>query len=306
MAVVPTAEIVGLARAAGRGAAAFNVVGIEHAEAIVAGAEAAGRPVILQLSENCVDYHGGPAPIGAAMLAVAAAASIPVAVHLDHATRGQLVRDAVGLGFGSVMYDASALPYAANLRATAEVAAWCHEEGVWVEAELGEVGGKDGVHEPGARTRPGEAASYVTATGVDALAVAVGSSHAMLTRDAVLDLELIALLRSAVPVPLVLHGSSGVPDETLRAAVRAGLTKINIATQLNKVFTAAVRDCLAGDPLLADPRRYLRAGRAAVAAEVQRLLAVLDAAGPAGPEPAGAEPAGTRPAGRGPEGDGRP
>jgi fructose-bisphosphate aldolase class II len=148
---------------------------------------------------------------------------------------------------------------------------------VWVEAELGEVGGKDGVHKPGARTRPEEAVAYVAATGVDALAVAVGSAHAMLTRDAVLDLDLVARLRAAVRVPLVLHGSSGVPDEALAAAVRAGLTKVNIATQLNKVFTAAVRDCLATDPQLADPRRYLRAGRAALAAEVQRLLGVVAA-----------------------------
>lgn len=275
MTAVPIAQIVGPASSAGQAAAAFNVIGIEHAEAIVAGAEAAGRPVILQVSQNCADYHGDLEPIGRAMLATAAAAAVPVAVHLDHASREKLVRQAVALGFGSVMYDASALPYADNVSATAEVARWCHDHGVWVEAELGEVGGKDGVHEPGARTRPAEAAAYVAATGVDALAVAVGSSHAMLTRDAVLDLELVAALRAAVPVPLVLHGSSGVPDPALAAAVRAGLTKINIATQLNKVFTAAVRDCLAGDPVLADPRRYLRAGRSAVAAEVQRLIGVL-------------------------------
>jgi len=281
-------EIVGPARAAGTGAAAFNVIGIEHAEAIVCGAEAAGLPVILQLSENCVRYHGALEPVGRAMLAVAAAAAVPVAVHLDHATGEELIRAAVGLGFGSVMFDASALPYAENVRATARVAAWCHARDVWVEAELGEVGGKDGVHKPGARTRPEEAVAYVAATGVDALAVAVGSSHAMLTRNAVLDLDLVARLRAAVPVPLVLHGSSGVPDEALAAAVRAGLTKINIATQLNKVFTAAVRDCLANEPQLADPRRYLRAGRAALAAEVQRLLGVV--AAPAAPAPAARTP----------------
>ncbi len=277
MPTVPIAKIVGPARIAGRGAAAFNVIGIEHAEAIVAGAEAAGSPVILQLSENCVAYHGGLEPIGRALLAVAGAAAVPVAVHLDHATSAELVRAAAGLGFRSVMYDASSLPYAQNVQATADVAAWCHERDVWIEAELGEVGGKDGVHSPGARTDPDDAAAYVTATRIDALAVAVGSSHAMLTRDAVLDLDLIRRLRQAVPVPLVLHGSSGVPDETLGAAIRAGLTKINIATQLNKVFTAAVRDCLAADLVLVDPRRYLRAGRAAVAAEVSRLMGVLDA-----------------------------
>jgi fructose-bisphosphate aldolase class II len=115
----------------------------------------------------------------------------------------------------------------------------------------------------------------VTATSVDALAVAVGSSHARPSRDAALDLELVSRLRAAVPVPLVLHGSSGVPDEGLAAAVRAGLTKINIATQLNRVFTAALRRRLADDPLLVDPRRYVGPGRDAIADEVARLLDVL-------------------------------
>jgi fructose-bisphosphate aldolase class II len=152
---------------------------------------------------------------------------------------------------------------------------------MWVEAELGEIGGKDGAHAAGARTRPDEAAGYAAATGVDALAVAVGSSHAMLTRDAALDLELITRIRRAVSVPLVLHGSSGVPDHVLTAAIGAGMTKINIATRLNKVFTAAVRDRLAADAALVDPRRYGAAGRDAVASEVARLLAVLRAcAGP--------------------------
>jgi fructose-bisphosphate aldolase class II len=133
------------------------------------------------------------------------------------------------------------------------------------------------VHSPRARTDPGQAACFVAATGVDALAVAVGSSHAMLTKDAVLDLALIARLRRAVGVPLVLHGSSGVPDEDLAAAILAGLTKINIATQLNKVFTAAIRDYLSADPAVVDPRRYGSAGRDAIAPEVARLLGVIGA-----------------------------
>ncbi len=257
------------------GIGAFNLIGIEHAEAIVAGAEAAGAPVVLQISENCVAYHGALAPIGLAALSIARSAAVPVVVHLDHATAEPLVREAADLGIGSVMFDASVLPHDANVAATAAVAAWCHDRGIWVEAELGEIGGKNGVHAAGARTKPDEAAGYAAATGVDALAVAVGSSHAMLTRDAVLDLDLIAAIHQAVPVPLVLHGSSGVPDEMLAAAVRAGMTKINIATQLNKVYTAAVRDRLAADATLVDPRKYGAAGRDAIAAEVARLLAVL-------------------------------
>lgn len=276
MPAVPMAEIV--RAAAGRGIAAFNLIGIEHAEAIVAGAEAGGAPVVLQISENCVAYHGSLAPIGLAALAIARAAGVPVTVHLDHATSEPLIHAAADIGIGSVMFDASAHPHDANVAATAAVAGWCHRRGIWVEAELGEIGGKDGVHAAGARTRPAEAAAYADATGVDALAVAVGSSHAMLSRDAVLDLALIAEIHRAVPVPLVLHGSSGVPDDMLAAAVRAGMTKINIATQLNKVYTAAVRDRLAADASLVDPRKYAGAGRDAVAAEVRRLLAVLAAA----------------------------
>jgi fructose-bisphosphate aldolase, class II len=270
-------EIVGPAAASARGVGAFNVIGVEHAEAIVAGAEAAGAPVVLQVSQNCVAYHGALGPLGLACAAIAGSAAVPVALHLDHATSTELVREAAGLGFWSVMYDASALPYDQNVRATSEVARWCHERGMWVEAELGEIGGKDGVHSPRARTDPVEAARYVDATEVDALAVAVGSSHAMLTRDAVLDTELIARIHAAVSVPLVLHGSSGVPDAALTAAIGAGMTKINVATQLNKVFTAAVRDCLAADPSLVDPRRYVAAGRAAIATEVTRLLRVIGA-----------------------------
>ncbi|MGW3569325.1 class II fructose-bisphosphate aldolase [Streptomyces sp. NPDC000941] len=280
MPLVATGEIVGPAVRAGLGAGAFNVIQIEHAQAIVAGAEAAGAPVILQISENAVRYHGALAAIGRAAVEVAAAARVPVAVHLDHATEPALVREAVGLGFGSVMFDASALDYEANVAATAEVAADCHAQGVWVEAELGEVGGKDGVHAPGARTDPAEAAAYVAATGVDALAVAVGTSHAMVVKEAVLDLGLVGALRAAVPVPLVLHGSSGVPEADLTRAVEAGLTKVNIATHLNVAYTRAIRDHLAAHPEVVDPRRYVAKARDAVAREVARLLPLLRAVAP--------------------------
>jgi fructose-bisphosphate aldolase class II len=257
------------------GLAAFNVIQLEHAEAFVAGAEACGRPVVLQISENTVRFHGALAPLARACLSVAEASAAPVTVHLDHAVSRDLVTEAVKLGVGSVMFDASALDYDENVTATAETARWCHGHGVWVEAELGEVGGKDGVHAPGARTDPAEAAAYVAATGVDALAVAVGSSHAMLTRDARLDNELIAAIAAAVPVPLVLHGSSGVPDDGLVAAVRHGMVKINVATQLNKVLTAAVRAALAEEEKAVDPRRWMGRGRSAVAAEAGRLLDLL-------------------------------
>ncbi|MFI8966357.1 ketose-bisphosphate aldolase [Streptomyces sp. NPDC053493] len=275
MPLTPTEAVVGPARAAGTGVGAFNVVQIEHAEAIVTGAERAGLPVILQISENTARYHGSLAPTALASLALARAATVPVAVHLDHAESAELVTEAVELGFTSVMFDASKLPYDANVSATREVTDLCHRAGVLVEAELGEVGGKDGAHAPGVRTDPDEARAFVAATAVDALAVAVGSSHAMLTRDAALDFDLIARLRAALDVPLVLHGSSGVDDAGLAKAVAAGMTKVNISTHLNKLFTTTVRERLDASPDLADPRKYLGPARDAVAAEVARLLGVL-------------------------------
>lgn len=274
MTVVAMRDLADRAQRAGAGIGAFNVIQLEHAEAVLSGAVAAARPVVLQISENTAAYHGSLTPIARACLAAAEESAAEAVVHLDHATRDDLVDRAVALGLGSVMYDASTRPHRENVEQTRGVVLRAHEHGVWVEAELGEIGGKDGVHAPGVRTDPGEAAEYVTATGVDALAVAVGSSHAMTSRDAVLDEGLIARIDRAVGVPLVLHGASGVPDDGIRRAVEQGIRKVNIATHLNQAMTAAVRERLA-DAALVDPRRYLGPGRDAVAAEVARLLGVL-------------------------------
>ncbi|GID61658.1 fructose-bisphosphate aldolase class II [Actinoplanes couchii] len=262
-------------RGSGRGIGAFNAILLEHAEAIVAGAEDARLPVILQISQNAVLYHGSLAPFAAACLSLAAHASVPVVVHLDHAEDEALIDQAVALGIRSVMFDAAALPYADNVARTRAVVERCHAAGCWVEAELGEIGGKDGAHAPGVRTDPAEAAAFVAATGVDALAVAVGSSHAMNTRDAVLDDELIGRLAAAVPVPLVLHGSSGVPEDGLRRAVREGITKVNVGTLLNRVLTGKVRETLAERTELTDPRKYLSPGRDAVRTAVAQTLRLL-------------------------------
>jgi fructose-bisphosphate aldolase class II len=275
MPLVSTREIVDEARARRVGVGAFNVITLEHAEAIVAGAEQAGSPVILQFSENAVKFHQGQlTPIAAAAAAIASHATVRVSLHLDHVEDTALLHQADGAGMSSVMFDASHLDYEDNVAATRAAARWAHERGLYLEAELGKVGGKDGAHAPGVRTDPAEAAAYVAATGVDALAVAVGSSHAMTTRTARLDLDLIAELRQAVPVPLVLHGSSGVGDQDLRSAVAAGIVKINIGTILNVAFTAAIRDALT-ETSLVDPRKYLAPARARMSAVVQRLLALL-------------------------------
>jgi len=275
MPLVRTQEILDAARLRGIGAGAFNVITLEHAEGIVAGAEAAAAPVILQISENAVKFHGGRlAPIAAAAAAVAAQAAVPVSLHLDHVQDTELLHRAADAGLSSVMFDASHLDYDANVAATRRAADWARERGLHLEAELGKVGGKDGAHAPGVRTDPGEAAAFVAATGVNSLAVAVGSSHAMTTRTARLDHELIARLAEAVPVPLVLHGSSGVADEDLRGAVAAGMVKVNVGTILNIAFTAEVREALA-EPRAVDPRKYLAPAREGIATVVHRLLSVL-------------------------------
>lgn len=280
MPLVPTGDVVAEAGARSAAVAAFNIITLEHVEAVVAGAEATRSPVILQISENAVSFHGGrPGPLAAAAVESARLSAVPVALHLDHVTDRTLLEQAPACGFGSVMYDAAHLPYEENVAATREAAAWAHARGLWLEAELGEVGGKDGrgpldAHAPGARTDPEEAYRFVAETGVDALAVAVGNTHAMTSRNARLDHELIGRLRAALDVPLVLHGSSGVPDDDLARAVAGGITKVNIGTALNIALTRAVRSGLA-DPERVDPRTYLREGRTAMTEAVTGLIGTL-------------------------------
>ena len=285
MSLASTRELLDAAVASGGAVAGFNVITLEHAEAIARGAADAGVGAILQLSENAIRFHGGdPRPILAGCRAVAEAASVPLALHLDHIEDAALVDLAIAnareWGLGSIMVDASKLDYAGNVAATADAARRAHDAGLWVEAELGEIGGKDGAHAPGVRTDPDEAVEFVAATSVDGLAVAVGSSHAMRERTAGVDTELVARIAAVVPVPLVLHGSSGAADETIRGAVAAGIRKVNVGTALNVAATAAVREVLAANPDAVDPRPYTSSARDAMADVVAHFAGLL--ATPAG------------------------
>ena len=215
MTLVSTAELVADATRRGGAVAAVNVVTLEHAEAICAAAEAAGLGVILQISENAVRYHGGRLePIAAASAAVARLAAVPVSLHLDHVTDDGLVAQAAA-HFSSVMYDAGALPYEENVARTARAARVAHASGLWVEAELGYVGGKPdaprSAHAPGCAPIPTRPWSTCAHRGRRA-----GRRGRQLARDdradRPLDTELIGRLRDRLDVPLVLHGSSGVPD----------------------------------------------------------------------------------------------
>lgn len=289
MPLAATGDLVFAAAEARTAVAAFNVITLEHVEAVIAGAESVDAPVVLQISENAVKFrYGRLLPLARAATAAAERASVPVALHLDHVQSDDLLRQAPGAGFSSVMYDAARLPYEQNLAVTRAAADWAHAHGLWIEAELGEVGGKEGpggrgrpagppldAHAPGARTDPGEARVFVADSGVDALAVAIGSSHAMTTRTATLDHELLKRLTATLGVPLVLHGSSGVPDDELAAAVAGGIAKVNVGTALNIAMTGAIREFLAAHPEAVDSRKYLSVGREAMARAVPRLIGVL-------------------------------
>lgn len=283
MPLTTTGELVGRAATAGSAVASFNVITLEHVEAVIAGAESANAPVVLQVSENAVKFrYGRLLPLARAAVAAAERAAVPVALHLDHVQSDTLLRQAPDAGFGSVMYDAARLPYAENLAATRAAVDWAHARGLWIEAELGEVGGKDGrplldAHAPGARTDPDQARAFVADSGVDALAVAVGTTHAMTTRTAALDHVLLGRLSATLDVPLVLHGSSGLPDAELIAAVGSGIAKVNIGTALNIAMTGAIRDFLAAHPEAVDSRGYLTVGREAMTRAVADIIGTLTA-----------------------------
>jgi fructose-bisphosphate aldolase class II len=218
----------------------------------------------------------------------AMASSARLSLHLDHVDDLDLLYLTPDCHASSVMFDGSTLDDAANIDATRRAAQWAHSRGLWIEAELGEIAGKGGAggggkntaHAPGVRTDPAQAAMFVASTSVDALAVAVGSTHAMRERSAMLDLELVTRLRDTVPVPLVLHGSSGVSGPQLADVVRHGMVKVNIGTLLNIAFTEAIRP-LVSDGAVVDPRVYLKPARAAIAravADCQRAVAGLPSA----------------------------
>ncbi|ALE04804.1 fructose-bisphosphate aldolase (plasmid) [Arthrobacter sp. ERGS1:01] len=281
MPLVHTGDLITAAIRRQAGIAAFNIITLEHAEAIVTAAEAAQAPVILQISQNTVRFHGGHLrPLAAAANAIGELSSVPVALHLDHVDDIDLLKASVDAGICSAMFDSGSLPYSENVERTRAAVRWAHGHGLWLEAELGYIGGKpnqpQSAHADGVRTDPAEALLFTEATGVDALAVAVGSSHAMNTKSASLDVDLINRLHARLPVPLVLHGSSGVPDTELRAAIAAGIVKVNIGTALNGAMSATIRSILTADPALVDPRRYLGPARADMSQTVETLIRLIN------------------------------
>ena len=269
--------------------AAFNANTMEQMQAIVLAAQAENAPVIIQVSHRALQYVGSGSEIRglqymAALGRVAAASvNVPVSLHLDHANENEVLQ-AIALGFTSVMFDGDYLPLAENIATTKRLCEIAHDAGVCMEAEIGEVPKPDGAsYDPNeiALTAPDEAETFVQATGVDILAIALGSVHGLKDKSVSLDLERLKAIRARVETPLVLHGSSGVNNEDIAQGIRHGLAKINIATQLSKAFTGAVRDVLAADGELVDPRKYLGPGRAAQVKVVRERIRFVGAAGKA-------------------------
>ncbi len=235
----------------------FDFVNLETAKAVIAGAEELRAPVILMVTEGGVKYAGLDY-IAAIGKVAAEGAQVPVALHLDHCSKFDLIVQAIKAGFTSVMIDASHLPFAENLQLAKEVVRVAHAAGVSVEAELGRIGGKEDniqVKEADAfMTDPVAAVEFVAATKVDCLAVAIGTSHGIYMGEPNLNLVLLQELKSVLDIPLVLHGGSGLPAAMVKKAVEIGIRKFNVWTELAVAQTNTIRTVLKENPDLYDPR----------------------------------------------------
>lgn len=286
MALVHAVSLLHQAQRHGYAIGAFNFNTVEQAQAVVTAAELERSPVILQISHRALNYLGSGTPLRglryAAALGRVAAENVPVPVvlHLDHGTREEVIA-AVAAGFTSVMFDGGDLDVEDNIAQTRMIKAWCQNMNVSLEAELGETPkpGGSASEEYGALTDPADVPMFVERTGVDALAISVGSAHGGLEKGTHLDLARIDAIHRASSVPLVLHGSSGVTDEDIRQAIQLGVCKVNTATLLNQAFTDAVRSYLAGAPDAVDPRSYLAPAREVVVTLVRERLRLLGGSG---------------------------
>lgn len=267
---------------------AFNCENMEMAMAIVAAAEAQRAPVMLQTTPSTVSYAGLDVYY-ANVRALAERASVPVALHLDHGSSYELAVNAMQAGYSSVMIDGSHESFEDNIAVTRRVVEQAQAKDIPVEAELGKVGGKEDDLDGGSGngyTDPADAVEFVKATGVDSLAVAIGTAHGVYVGTPVLDVARLAEIRRAleaagVSIPLVLHGASGLTDESVRECIAQGICKVNFATELRQAYTAGVKEVLAKDPDVYDPKKYGKVAMAKVQALVEDRIKVCGANGKA-------------------------
>ena len=260
---------------------AFNVENMEMVQAVIAAAEELSSPVIIQTTPGTLKY-ADPELYYANVAAAAKAARVPVVMHLDHGSSFDLAMRCFRAGYTSVMIDGSHDPFEQNIAVTKSVVDACHAAGVPVEAELGKVGGKEDDLDGGegnGYTVPAEAAEFVVKTGVDSLAVAIGTAHGVYKGIPKLDLERISQIRQVVSVPLVLHGTSGVPDDTVRECIQRGMCKVNYATDLRIAFSNGVKEYLTANPDVYDPKKYCAKGRELVKQYVMQKILVCGSNG---------------------------
>jgi fructose-bisphosphate aldolase class II len=263
---------------------AFNCNNMEIVQAIMAAAEAERSPVILQASQGAIKYAGIDY-ITAMVGEAARQATVPVALHLDHGTDFDQVLLCIRHGFSSVMVDGSRHPLEENIALTAKVAEIAHAVGLSVEGELGKISGTEDLVKVADKdaffTDPEEAKVFVSQTGIDAFAPSVGTAHGQYKGEPKLDYERLAKIKQLTGVPLVLHGSSGVPDESVRKAISLGVRKVNIDTNIREAFVAAIKDELAKNPQEIDPRKLLGPAREAATAVIRQKIRVFGSAGKA-------------------------
>ena len=281
MSLVTTKELLLDAQKNGYAVGAFNVENMEMVQAVVAAAEELKSPVIMQTTPSTVKY-ADLAYFYANAKVAAEMSSVPVVMHLDHGNSFELAMRAYRTGYTSIMIDGSHETYEENIRVSKAVADACHPGGVPVEAELGKVGGKEDDLEGGEGdpyTDPQEAAEFVKRTGVDSLAVAIGTAHGVYKGEPKLDLDRLSEIRKVVDIPLVLHGTSGVPDETVKECVKRGICKVNYATDLRIAFSRGVKAVMAENPDVFDPKKYNAAGREEVKKYVMQKILVVGSNG---------------------------
>lgn len=283
MPLVTTKQLLTDAQKNGYAVGAFNVENMEMVQAVVAAAEELHSPVIMQTTPSTVKYADVDY-FYANVKTAAEKASVPVVMHLDHGNSFELAMRAYRAGYTSIMIDGSHETFEDNIAVTKAVVDACHPGGVPVEAELGKVGGKEDDLEGGEGnpyTDPQEAKTFVERTGVDFLAVAIGTAHGVYKGIPKLDVDRLSEIRSVVDIPLVLHGTSGVPDDAVRECIKRGICKVNYATDLRIAFSKGVKEVLAENPDVFDPKKYNARGREEVKKYVMDKIRVCGSAGKA-------------------------
>ena len=283
MPLVTSEEMLSKAQEGGYAVGAFNAENMEMVKAIIQAAEELKAPVMIQTTPSTIKY-GTVETYAAIVAAEAEKAAVPVCLHLDHGSSFELAMQAMHAGYTSVMIDGSKLDFEANIAETKRVADVANALDIPCEAELGKVGGKEDDLDGGngnGYTVPSEAAEFAERTGVDSLAVAIGTAHGVYKGTPKLDMERLSEIRKVVSVPLVLHGTSGVPDDAVRECVARGMCKVNYATDLRIAFSKGLKEYLAKDPEVFDPKKYSAVGREYVKEYVKSKILVCGSNGKA-------------------------